>query len=309
MPKSHSLIWPSPSISRFCGLMSRWTMPRWWAATSAAAVWRPTNTVSCTVRHDCGLPSRSRKQVGHRAALGVLHHQRRAVGVVDQFDRPDHVGMAAERHQRRQLTPCAVPGERRVGHVAQHLDGDGRAGRRLDGTVHIAEPTPADADEGVVAGDRRISHRPLPRRRRRTSTLGIEQCQVVAADHPHRQRVLDEPGAAVRRQLSRRAVQPADALRGELLADVVELAVDAGQTPAQSPGHLLIGGQGGRRPPVAAQRRLGDRHDQPQLVGGHGDTADRGVAAARRARTARSRQTRTPGRACGSRTRTWSARR
>ena len=43
----------------------------------------------------------------------------------------------------------------------------------------------------------------------------------------------------------------------------------------ETPRHLLVGGQRGRRPTVAAQRRLGDRHDQPQLIGGHRDTARR----------------------------------
>ena len=112
--------------------------------------------------------------------------------------------------------------------------------------------------------------------------MSVEQREVITADHPHRQRVLHESGPAVRCQLSRCAVQPADALGGELLADVVELAVDAGEPPAQPPRHLLIGRQCGRRATVATQCRLGDGDDQSQLIRRHGDPPDRGVTLLRR---------------------------
>ena len=39
MPKSVILVAPPAAISRLPGLMSRWMMPAWWAASSARAAW------------------------------------------------------------------------------------------------------------------------------------------------------------------------------------------------------------------------------------------------------------------------------
>src|SRR5262245_48121912 len=93
----------------------------------------------------------------------------------------------------------------------------------------------------------------------------VEQSEIVAADHSDRERVFAEPGPAVRRELPRRAVQPTNPLRGELLADVVELAVDACQPPAEALRDLLVGRERRGRPAIATQGRLGDGDDQAQL--------------------------------------------
>ena len=41
MPKSASLAVPLPGTMTLPGLTSRWTIPAWWAASSALATWAP----------------------------------------------------------------------------------------------------------------------------------------------------------------------------------------------------------------------------------------------------------------------------
>ncbi len=106
----------------------------------------------------------------------------------------------------------------------------------------------------------------------------IEQDEIVGAHEPGRDGVLDEPRTAVRRELAPAAAQPVDADLVELLADVVELAVEGGHAPPESRGRLGRLGTAARPAVGCDEHVLGERdHEQP-LARGEGDGQDGGAA-------------------------------
>ena len=90
--------------------------------------------------------------------------------------------------------------------------------------------------------------------------------QVARRHQTGRQRVFDEPGLAVARQPADPAVQSPGACVGQLLADVVQLAVEPGDGPADPRG----GGRRGRdlagARTAAGQRALTQRNHEQLLV-------------------------------------------
>ena len=74
------------------------------------------------------------------------------------------------------------------------------------------------------------------------------------------------------------AAQTAHAHAVQLLADVVQLAVELGERPAQAPGGRGGRGDLGGAGPHALEHRLGQGQDQEQLRLGHGRHTDRGLA-------------------------------
>ena len=74
------------------------------------------------------------------------------------------------------------------------------------------------------------------------------------------------------------AAQPAHPHPVELLADVVELAVELGQRPAQARRSRRGGGDLGGPGPGPFEHRLGQRQDEQQLGAGHRSHPDGGLA-------------------------------
>ena len=64
MPKSASLAMPLGGTITLPGLTSRWTIPAWWAASSALAIWAP---ISATRSTGSGPSARTRS-----ASVGAL---------------------------------------------------------------------------------------------------------------------------------------------------------------------------------------------------------------------------------------------
>ena len=148
--------------------------------------------------------------------------------------------------------------------------GDARRERWAPGirAGHEREPLVRRAECGSGGqGDRERPH----------GDRSVEEGEVALGDHPGRQGVLDEAGLAAARQLAGAAVQPARAGIRELLADVVELAVELGDGPAEPLGGIGrardLAGAGVR----AAQEPLAEGDDEQLLVGRHRDPADRGL--------------------------------
>ncbi|MHB8244640.1 MAG: hypothetical protein ACYDGN_04665 [Acidimicrobiales bacterium] len=57
-------------------------------------------------------------------------------------------------------------------------------------------------------------------------------------DEPGRDRVLGQPSPAVRGELPRSSMKVPDSLAGELLANVVELAIEPGERPGETLGQF-----------------------------------------------------------------------
>src|SRR5699024_10781038 len=105
----------------------------------------------------------------------------------------------------------------------------------------------------------------------------VQQRQVLGGDQPGEDRVLDEAGAAVAGELARPAPQPAHPGPVELVADVVELAVELRQRPAQALGGLCRGRHRAHARALPHQHRLGKREDQQPLAVGELHRAHRGL--------------------------------
>ena len=83
-PKSSTFTMPSSRTLIFPGLRSRWTMPCWWAASSASATCRA--VAMALVRR-----SADPQPVGKRRALDQFEHQaeRRVGRLIGRFDAVD----------------------------------------------------------------------------------------------------------------------------------------------------------------------------------------------------------------------------
>ena len=160
MPKSATFTRPSPASSTLAGLMSRWTRPARWAASSASATWaaRP---AACHGSIGAGSSMRSRQ----RAARDQLHHDRLGAGlrarVVDRDDPGVSEAGGGDRLLAEAGDEAAVGGQVRV----EQLHGDLAPQDLVGPAPHLGHPARGDElFEPVPA--RRAAGRTPPRRPR-----------------------------------------------------------------------------------------------------------------------------------------------
>src|SRR5699024_1763819 len=96
----------------------------------------------------------------------------------------------------------------------------------------------------------------------------LQQRQVVGGDQAREDGVLDQASPPVAGELARASAQPAHPEPVELVADVVQLAVELRQLPSQPLRGLCRGGHGAHPGALAHQHRLGEREDQQLLARG-----------------------------------------
>ena len=154
----------------------------------------------------------------------------------------------------------------------------GRSGRAQAGSAAAADQRRLRSG-GSTTTRQTGTHSPRPSLGRGESRVGAQsgsagsRDELGAGDEAGLDGVLDEPAPAVGGQLVDRAAQAADAELGEAVAEVVELAVELRDRPAEPAGD----GPVGRQLVVAvrvAQRALGERQQQQPLLVGQQQVAE-----------------------------------